>query len=163
LGIGTSGRSWRLGALLGLALVALGACADNGGPGSAPAAAVPASCPATLAFVKDKLVTPYSALEAFIGKEALDATLGEPVDDMIARGGGIEASIQGGQNHVEEYQNTLKNRDSLTAEFRKDKMTDQWIDTYFLSVQDGITINQSFVDAVKCRQQRAQAQGSAAN
>jgi len=113
--------------------------------------------------VKDKLVTPYPKLEAFIGKDALDATLSEPIDDMIARGGGIEASIQGGENHVEEYRNTLKNKDALTAELRKDKMSDQWIETYFLSVRDGITINQSFVDAVKCRQARAQAQGVAAN
>jgi len=148
---------------LGLALITLGACADNTGTGSAPAAAVPASCPATLAFVKDKLVTPYPKLEAFIGKDALDATLSEPIDDMIARGGGIEASIQGGENHVEEYRNTLKNKDALTAELRKDKMSDQWIETYFLSVRDGITINQSFVDAVKCRQARAHAQGVAAN
>ena len=147
--------------LLGLMAMALAACADTGGP--APAASVPASCPATLAFVKDKLVTPYPQLEAYIGKEALDATLSEPIDDMIARGGGIDASIEGGQVHVQEYQNTLKNRDAVTAELRKDKMSDQWIDTYFLSVQDGITINQSFVDAVKCRQMRAQAQGSAAN
>ncbi len=146
---------------LGLALMALGACADTGG--TAPAASVPESCPATLAYVKDKLVTPYADLEAFIGKDALDATLSEPIDDMIARGGGLDASLQGGQNHVEEYQNTLKNKAALTAELRNDKMTDQWIDTYFLSVQDGITINQGFVDAVKCRQLRAQAQGSAAN
>jgi len=147
--------------VLGLALMALGACADTAGTG--PAASVPASCPATLAYVKDKLVTPYPELEAFIGKDALDATLSEPIDDMIARGGGLDASLQGGQNHVEEYQNTLKNKAALTAELRNDKMTDQWIDTYFLSVQDGITINQGFVDAVKCRQLRAQAQGSAAN
>ncbi len=146
--------------VLGLALMALGACADTAD--TAPAAA-PASCPATLAYVKDKLVTPYPELEAFIGKDALDATLSEPIDDMIARGGGLDASLQGGQNHVEEYQNTLKNKAALTAELRNDKMTDQWIDTYFLSVQDGITINQGFVDAVKCRQLRAQAQGSAAN
>jgi len=149
--------------LLGLALMALGACAEDSGTGSTPAAAVPASCPATLAFVKDKLVTPYPELEAFIGKDALDATLSEPIDDMIARGGGIDASIQGGQNHVEEYQNTLRNKTALTAELRNDKMSDQWIATYFLSVQDGITINQGFVDAVKCRQARAQAQGVATN
>ena len=147
--------------LLGLASLALGACADTGG--TAPAASVPASCPATLAYVKEKLVTPYPELESFIGKEALDATLSEPIDDMIARGGGIDASIQGGQDHVEEYQNTLKNKAALTQELRNDKMSDQWIATYFLSVQDGITINQGFVDAVKCRQIRAQAQGSAAN
>ncbi|HXQ42086.1 MAG TPA: hypothetical protein VN821_12520 [Candidatus Udaeobacter sp.] len=157
MGLAGIGRS----SVLGLALMALGACADTAG--TAPAASVPASCPATLAYVKDKLVTPYPELEAFIGKDALDATLSEPIDDMIARGGGIDASIQGGQNHVEEYQNTLKNKAALTAELRNDKMTDQWIDTYFLSVQDGITINQGFVDAVKCRQIRAQAQGSAAN
>jgi hypothetical protein len=157
MGIAGTGRAL----LLGLALMALGACADTAG--TAPAASVPPSCPATLAYVKDKLVTPYPELEAFIGKDALDATLSEPIDDMIVRGGGIDASIQGGQNHVEEYQNTLHNKAALTAELRKDKMTDQWIDTYFLSVQDGITINQGFVDAVKCRQLRAQAQGSAAN
>lgn len=148
---------------LGLALILLGACADDSGNGGAPAAAVPASCPANLAFVKDKLVTPYPELEAFIGKDALDSTLSEPIDDMIARGGGIEASIEGGQNHVEEYQNTLKNKDALTVELRNDKMSEQWIATYFLSVRDGITINQSFVDAVKCRQARAQAQGVATN
>jgi hypothetical protein len=35
-------------------------------------------------------------------------------------------------------------------------MTDKWIDTYLLSVRDGITINRAFVEAVKCRQTAAQ-------
>lgn len=148
-------------ALLGL-MLALAGCADSG-VASAPATVAPASCPETLAYLKDRLVTPYAELETFMSKEALDKTFSEPIDDMIARGGGIEASIQGGQNHVEEYRNTLKNKEALRAELRGDKMTDQWIDTYFLSVQDGITINQGFVDAVKCRQLRAQAQGSSAS
>lgn len=162
MGLSFARRVCAPGFAIGLTALLLAACADTGG-GNAPAAAVPESCPETLAFVKDRLVTPYPQLEAFMTKEVLDSTFSEPIDQMIARGGGIDASIQGGENHVEENQNILKNKDAVRKEYRKAGMTDQWIDTYLLSVQDGVTINQGFVDAVKCRQARAQSQGTAAN
>ena len=162
MGLSLARRLSAPGLCLGLASLLLASCADTGAS-NPPAAAVPESCPETLAFVKDRLVTPYPQLEAFMTKEVLDNTFSEPIDQMIARGGGIEASIQGGENHVEENQNILKNKDAVRTEYRKAGMTDQWIDTYLLSVQDGVTINQGFVDAVKCRQARAQAQGTAAN
>jgi hypothetical protein len=136
------------------AALLMAACASQ-----APA---PPSCPKDLSFVKDKLVTPYAELEAFIGKQALDATLHKPVDEMIKRGGGIEASITGAEAQIEGDQDIVDHPDEQRAEFRKEGMTDKWIDTYLLSVRDGITINRAFLDAVKCRQAAAQA-GTVAN
>jgi hypothetical protein len=118
-------------------------------------------CAKDLSYVKEKLVTPYPELEAFIGKEALEATLHKPIDDMIARGGGIEPSIRGGEDAVAGYQEILDHADETRAEYRKGGMTKQWIDTYLLSVQDGVTINKAFVDAVKCRQAGQQEQTGA--
>ncbi len=54
----------------------------------------PKECPKDLSFVTPQLVTPYPQLEAFIGKEALDATLHKSIDESIVTGGGIERSIQ---------------------------------------------------------------------
>jgi hypothetical protein len=109
-------------------------------------------CAKDLSFVKEKLVTPYPKLEAFIGKEALEATLHKSIDDMITRGGGIEPSIRGGEDTVAGYQEILDHADETRAEYRKAGMTKDWIETYLLSVEDGVTINRAFVDAVKCRQ-----------
>jgi hypothetical protein len=139
-------------ALLFLSLLVLAGCADSEtGPTAAPSEASPQACPATLAYVKERLATPYPELEQFIGKEALDATFTKPIDQMIAGGGGLDASIAGGEEHVQEYENILKNEKTVRAEYEKDGMSDAWIDTYFLSVLDGVTLNQAFVDAVKCR------------
>jgi hypothetical protein len=141
-----------------LLLAALAGCADSGGdsvstgsvepPAAAPA---PVTCPVDLSFVKSELVTPYPKLEEFIGKDALDATFSKPVDEMIKEGGGIDPSIAGGERHVAEYQEILKNEAVMRVNFKKNGMDQEWIDTYFLSNKDGLTINQAFVDAVKCR------------
>jgi hypothetical protein len=155
----------RIATLLLLALLA--GCAGSGAAPSSesPAetattpdqgAAAPAACPETLAYIKDKLVTPYPELETFIGKAAADATFSKPIDQMITESGGIEASIVGGEHHVKEYEDELKDVDARRAELKQDGMSDDWIDTYFLTVKDGITINQAFVDSVKCRQARLQ-------
>ena len=138
------------------ALLLLAACATT-----APAPA-PRSCPTDLSFVKDKLVTPYPELEAFIGKQALDATLHKPIDEMIKRGGGIEPSIEGGEAQIEGYQSIVDHPDEQRAELRKEGMTDKWIETYLLSVRDGVTINRAFVEAVKCRKAAAQEKSGAA-
>jgi hypothetical protein len=134
-------------------LAALAGCAELGGE-EAPTASVeppPAvTCPTNLGFVKDRLVTPYPKLEEFIGKDALDATFTKSVDDMIKDSGGIDPAIAGGERHVAEYEEVLKNEAVMREQFKKNGMDQEWIDTYFLSNKDGLTINQAFVDAVKC-------------
>jgi hypothetical protein len=142
----------QVGPLILLAILA--GCAGSGGDSTpaAPAAPVPQTCPATLAYVKERLVTPYPQLEEFIGKDALDSTFSKPVEQMITESGGVAASIAGGERHVQEYQAVLEDETQVRAEYKKAGMTDEWIDTYFLSIRDGVTINQAFVDAVKCRQ-----------
>ena len=141
-----------------LLLAALAGCADSGGDSVATAsveqpapAPAPVTCPVDLSFVKSELVTPYPKLEEFIGKDALDATFSKPVDQMIKDGGGIDPSIAGGERHIAEYQEVLKNEAVMRENFKKNGMDQEWIDTYFLSNKDGLTINQAFVDAVKCR------------
>ena len=118
----------------------------------------PKECPKDLSFVTAQLVTPYPKLEAFIGKQALEATLHKPIDESIVRGGGIDRSIQVGEGQIKEYQNILDNAAQVRAEDEKAGMSDEWIDTYLSSVKDGITINQAFVDAAKCRQARQEEQ-----
>ena len=142
------------GALVAI-LLALAGCADTGGDDTASIEQTPppapVTCPTNLSFVKDKLVTPYPKLEEFIGKDALDATFSKPVDQMIKDSGGIDQAIAGGERHVAEYEEVLKNEAEMRVQFKKNGMDQDWIDTYFLSNQDGLTINQAFVDAVKCR------------
>ena len=138
------------GLLSALALLALSACADLTGPPPAPK-----ECPRDLSYLTPQLVTPYPKLEAFIGKDALEATLHKPIDESIVHGGGPERSIQMTEIQIKEYQNILDNQDQVRAEDQKAGMTDEWIATYFSSVQDGITINQAFIDATKCRQAKA--------
>ena len=140
-----------------LLLAALAGCADSGGGGVAtstepPAAApAPATCPVDLSFVKSELVTPYPKLEEFIGKDALDATFSKSIDQMIADSGGVDSAIAGGEHYVQLYQEVLKNEAVMRDNFKKNGQDEEWIDTYFLSNKDGLTINQAFVDAVKCR------------
>ncbi|HEY8016154.1 MAG TPA: hypothetical protein VIE35_09995 [Dongiaceae bacterium] len=140
-----------------LLLAALAGCADSGGGGVAtstepPAAApAPVTCPVDLSFVKSELVTPYPKLEEFIGKDALDATFSKSIDQMIADSGGVDSAIAGGEHYVQLYQEVLKNEAVMRDNFKKNGQDEEWIDTYFLSNKDGLTINQAFVDAVKCR------------
>ncbi len=145
----------RLSVLLLLAVLA--GCADSGGDNVAtsvePPAAPPApvTCPVNLSFVKSELVTPYPKLEEFIGKDALDATFSKSIDQMIADSGGVDSAIGGGEHYVQLYQEVLKNEPEMRENFKKNGQDQEWIDTYFLSNKDGLTINQAFVDAVKCR------------
>ena len=152
-----------------LALLALAGCAtpDASAPdSSAPAATAPAApppdsfgaeCPATLAFVKPRLVTPPADLEEFIGKAELAETFNQPIDQMIARDGGIDRSLAGAERTVAEYKKILADSDQVRRDNRAAGQTDHWIDTYLLSVQDGVTINQGFLDATRCRQRKAAA------
>jgi hypothetical protein len=141
----------RVGILLALCLLALSACAET-----TTAPSQPAECPKDLSFVKPQLVTPYDELDAYMGPGVLESTLHKPIDDSIAHGGGIERSIKFVGEQVQELKNELANADQIRAQDKQAGMTDKSIDLYLSSVQDGITINQAFLDAVKCR--RAQRQ-----
>ncbi len=139
-----------------LALLALAGCADLGlGPTTDTA---PKECPRDLSFVKSQLVTPYPELDAYMGEGVLESTLHKPIDDSIARGGGIERSIKVVAEQVQALKNELANADQIRAQDRQAGMTDKSIDLYLSSVQDGITINQAFLDAAKCRQAQQQSQ-----
>jgi hypothetical protein len=134
----------RLAALAGLLLAG---CATSAPP-------APESCPATLAFVKPRLVTPYDQLASFIGPAELEHTFTQPVDEMIANSGGLVPAILSGERTVKEYQGILAHEAETRAEYRSLGKDDAWIDLYLSSVADGVTINQGFVDAVKCRQRQ---------
>src|SRR5882724_8405711 len=155
-----AGVAWAI-----LAGLALAACATPvSRPPEPPAAASPATvardCPATLAYLEPKLVTPAPDLEEFIGKDELAETFNKPVDDMIAKGGGIERSLVGAQRTVDEYKKILADADQVRRDYHAAGETDHWIDTYLSSVHDGVTINQGFLDATRCRQRRAAAAAS---
>lgn len=146
------------GAAMMILLAALAGCAGSEEP---PTASVeqapppaPVTCPANLGFVKDELVTPYPKLEEYIGKDALDATFTKSVDDMIKDSGGIDQAIAGGERYIAEYQEILKNEAVMRVQFKKNGMDQESIDTYFEAHRDGLTINQAFVDAVKCVRDR---------
>ena len=126
-------------------------------PASPPPAAFGAECPATLAFIKPQLVTPPADLEEFIGKAELAETFNQPIDQMIAKDGGIDRSLAGAQRTVDEYKKILADSDQVRRDNHAAGQTDHWIDTYLLSVQDGVTINQGFLDATRCRQRKAAA------
>jgi hypothetical protein len=145
----------RLAALLLSAFLA--ACATSE-PAPAPTPPPPQSCPQNLSAAKAKLVTPYDQLAAFIGPEHLERTFTKPVDDMIAAGGGFDHSIAAGERYVQEYKNILANEQATRDEYHSMGKDDAWIDLYLSSVRDGITINQAFVDAARCKQAQAQAQ-----
>lgn len=138
----------RAGALLAVLLLA--ACATAEPP--------PESCPATLAFVKPQLITPYDRLAGFIGPAELEHTFAQPIDEMIANSGGIVPAILSGESTVKDYQDILAHEPETREEYRQLGKDEAWIDLYLSSVADGVTINQGFVDAVKCRQ-RQQPQG----
>jgi hypothetical protein len=124
--------------------------------GLAPAPVVPTSCPENLSAVKSRLVTPYDKLASFIGPDELEATLTKPVDEMIERGGGFAPSIASGEEYVKEYNAILADERGTRDEYRAMGQTEEWIDLYLSSVRDGVTINQAFVDAVRCKQALAQ-------
>ena len=135
----------------------LAACATSE-PAPAPTPPPPQRCPENLSAAKAKLVTPYDQLAAFIGSEHLERTFTKPVDDMIAAGGGFDHSIAAGERYVQEYKNILANEQATRDEYHSMGKDDAWIDLYLSSVRDGITINQAFVDAARCKQAQAQAQ-----
>ena len=160
-------RAAAAGAILaGLALVGCAAPEASAPATPAPAATAPATpppaafgaeCPATLAFVKPRLVTPPADLEEFIGKAELAETFNQPIDQMIARDDGIDRSLAGAERTVAEYKKILADSDQVRRDNHAAGQTDHWIDTYLLSVQDGVTINQGFLDATRCRQRKAAA------
>ncbi len=123
-----------------------------------PAPVSPAACPATLAHLRPLLVTPPEQAAEFLGAAAMERTLNRPIDEMIERGGGFERSIEVGESYVREYQAILTRRDEVRAEYLAAGETGAWVDTYLSTVEDGVTINQGFVDAVRCRA-RQQAAG----
>jgi hypothetical protein len=118
----------------------------------------PKSCPENLAFVKSELVTPYDQLAGFIGPDELEATFSKPVDAMIERGGGFEPSIASGEKTIAEYNAILADEKGTRDDYHAMGKDDAWIDLYLSSVRDGVTINQAFVDAARCKQALAQAQ-----
>jgi hypothetical protein len=118
----------------------------------------PQRCPENLAFVKSKLVTPYDQLAGFIGPDELDATFSKPIDAMIERGGGYEPSIASGETTIAEYNDILADEKATRDEYHAMGKDDAWIDLYLSSVRDGVTINQAFVDAARCKQALAQTQ-----
>ncbi|MGH6882449.1 MAG: hypothetical protein ACREFM_16145, partial [Hypericibacter sp.] len=101
---------------------------------------------------------PYDQLAAFIGPAELERTFTKPVDEMIAAGGGFEHSIASGERYVREYKNILADEQATRDEYHAMGKDDAWIDLYLNSVRDGVTINQTFVDAARCKQAQAQAQ-----
>ena len=136
------------------AAVALAFAAGLALSGCAAPQAVAPSCPATLAYVKPNLVTPMPDLEEFIGKAELDETFNKPVDEMIDKSGGIERSLAGARRTIDDYKRILADSAQVRRDYHAAGETDHWIDTYLSSVQDGVTINQAFFDAVQCRQRQ---------
>lgn len=143
--------------LLPLGLLLLSACAvTTEGP---PAPSAPAQeCAKDLSYLQSQLVTPYDKLDSFMGPGVLESTLHKPIDDSIEHGGGIDRSIQFVGEQVQELKNELANADQIRADDKKAGMTDEWIDMYLSAVRDGVTLNQGFLDQVKCRKAR-QGQG----
>jgi hypothetical protein len=135
------------------ALLLLGACAAK--PEAPPAPA----CPATLAYLKPKLVTPWPDLEEFMGKGAMERQLDKPIDEMIADGGGAEASLRSVRQTVADLKETLANKEAFYADGLAAGRSQHQIEVDYMIEQDGLTLNQGFIDAVLCRQ--AQGQGGA--
>ncbi len=146
-----------LSALLPAAL-ALAACGPVLPAGTKMASSLPQPkpahrwlCPATLAFVRDDLVTPPGKWDSFLGEGVMEKTLNQPIDQMIKDGGGYEPSVASGRKYVAYYEDILAHPDKVREEYRGYGKSDDWIDIYLLTVRDGVTINQAFVDAVECR------------
>ena len=136
-----------------LCLFLLAACTTTG-EAPAPIPAPPQECPKDLAYLQPSLVTPYDKLDAFMGPGVLESTLHKPIDDSIEHGGGIDRSIQSVSEQVQELKNELANADQIRAADKKAGQSDEWIDMYLSAIKDGVTINQGFLDAVKCRKAR---------
>jgi hypothetical protein len=111
------------------------------------------TCPPNLSFVRGELVTPQKDWDSFLGQGVMNKTLNQPLDVMIKQGGGYEPSVASGRKYVAYYQDILNNPEKVREEYRGYGKTDGWIDTYMLTVRDGVTINQAFVDAVECRRE----------
>jgi hypothetical protein len=145
------------GALLTAGALALSAC--NAGERPDPEARIrpesrPASlvyCPPTLDYIRDDLVTPEDRWDDFLGEGVMQKTLSKPIDEMITEGGGYQASVDTGQRYVAQYEAILEDQANVAAKQRADGMSDEWIATYLMTVRDGVTINQAFLDAVECR------------
>lgn len=140
------------------AALALAACGPVLPPGTKMASSLPQPkpahrwlCPATLDFVRDELVTPPSRWDDFLGQGVMEKTLSQPIDQMIKDGGGYEPSVASGRKYAAYYRDILAHPDKVREEYRGYGKSDDWIDTYLLTVRDGVTINQAFVDAVECR------------
>lgn len=116
-------------------------------------APAPKECPYNLEHVRPLLVTPYDQLAAFIGPDELEATLTKPLDESIDYGGGLEPAIRSSDNYVAEYRYILDHEEETRAEYRALGKDEAWIDLYLSSVRDGITINQAFGDAARCRKE----------
>jgi len=142
--------------LLPLGLLLLSACAET--PEAPPPP--PQECAKDLSYLQPQLVTPYDKLDSFMGPGVLESTLHKPIDDSIEHGGGIDRSIQFVGEQVQELKNELANADQIRADDKKAGMTDEWIDTYLSAVRDGVTLNQGFLDQVKCRKARLAQSGS---
>jgi hypothetical protein len=108
-------------------------------------------CPPTLDYIRDDLVLPESRWEEFLGPGVMQKTLNKPIDEMIVEGGGYQASVDSGERYVIQYQRILDDQQSVAEQHRRDGMSNEWISNYLLSVRDGVTINQAFLDAVECR------------
>lgn len=108
-------------------------------------------CPPTLDYIRDDLVTPEDRWDDFLGPGVMQKTLNKPIDEMITEGGGYQASVDSGERYVIQYQSILDDQENVAAQHRRDGMSDEWISTYLMSVRDGVTINQAFLDAVECR------------
>ena len=137
-------------------LLLVTACA--GKPEAPPAAA----CPQTLAYLKPKLVTPWPDLEEFMGKGAMERQLSKPIDEMIVEGGGAEASVRSVRQTVADFKQLLADRDAFFAEGRAAGHSEHQIEVDWMIEQDGLTLNEGFLDAVLCRQEHGQAEPSPA-
>ena len=118
-------------------------------PEARPAALV--YCPPTLDYIRDDLVTPEDRWDDFLGEGVMQKTLSKPINEMITEGGGYRASVDTGERYVAQYEAILEDQANVAAKQRADGMSDEWIATYLMTVRDGVTINQAFLDAVECR------------
>ena len=149
--------------LLPLGLLLLSACtaAQEAPPAPAAPPALPQECARDLSYLQPQLITPYDKLDAFMGPGVLESTLHKPIDESVEHGGGIDRSIQFVGEQVQELKNELANADQIRADDKKAGMTDEWLDAYLSAVRDGVTLNQGFLDQVKCRKARMAGSGSA--
>jgi hypothetical protein len=109
------------------------------------------TCPPTLAYIRRDLVTPKKDWDSFLGEGVMNKTLNQPIDVMIKQGGGYEPSVMSGRKYVAYYEDILAHPDKVREEYAGYGKSEDWIKTYMLTVRDGVTINQAFVDAVECR------------